>query len=79
MTYSGNRYEAVTTGNGAFISIQLRHAHASTVAFLQGDDASELMAQIEQSEKFEYPYGPFASFEQYLDYLLDAYDILGGR
>lgn len=74
MTYKGNRYEAITTGNGAFISIQRRNRHDSTVAFLQGDDASELMTQMEKLERLVYPSGPFASYEQHLDALLDAYD-----
>ena len=71
MTYEGNVYTAKDDRWG---NVTITRQHDSASCFLQGQDAEELLKDIEQFEAFEYPIGPFQNFAQQLDAFLDQYE-----
>lgn len=68
------KYTYETTGNGLTIEI---FKDGESIAFLQGDDAAQLLADIALVEGLELDYSkftPWGSAEEHVGVLLDAYD-----
>ena len=68
--YLGNNYGARTVSCG--MEIFTRDGEA--VNWLQGDEANELEAQLDWVDNNKYPFGPFQSYREHFDALLDQYD-----
>lgn len=47
-----------------------------SVAYLQGDDATQLRKDLEILDTIIYPSGPFADIAQHIDALLSPYSVL---
>jgi hypothetical protein len=62
-------YEYVYDGAG----IVLRRLRDGNSLFLQGDDATRFIADVEPLKETQYPYGPFSCYEEHLDYLIGQY------
>jgi len=73
MIYEGNKYKLVIGNIGATLT---RKSDGKSI-FAQGDDAIELESQmdaLDATAERGYPVGPFTSYEQHIDAILDAYD-----
>lgn len=73
MIYDGEIYRAVIGNIGATIT---RKTDGASV-FMQGDDANEIASQmdaLDATAEKGYPIGPFKSYAQHIDAVLDAYD-----
>jgi len=73
MIYDGKLYRAVIGNIGATIT---RKADKAEV-FMQGDDALEIESQmdaLDATAEKGYPIGPFKSYAEHIDAILDAYD-----
>ncbi len=73
MIYEGNRYNLVIGNIGATI---MRKSDKATV-FMQGDDRDEMESQmdaLDATAEKGYPVGPFKSYAEHIDAILDAYD-----
>ena len=73
MIYDGNKYKAVIGNIGATITRKSDNAEV----FMQGDDRDEIESQmdaLDATAEKGYPIGPFKSYEQHIDAILDAYD-----
>jgi len=79
-------YTYKTTGNG--LTVEIFNPSGDSVAFLQGDDAAELIDQIEDIRGMWFFGKPtqgnmtldefvFANEEEHISALLDAYDMEG--
>lgn len=55
------------------IGISIIDATGNDVAWLQGDDAATLRAEIATLDALVYPFGPFATRAEHVSVLLDAY------
>jgi hypothetical protein len=71
MQYDGNVYTAKEDRTGNIIIV--RH-HDGANCFLQGDDATDLRTQLEALDVISHPSGPFQTYAQHLDAVLDAYE-----
>jgi hypothetical protein len=70
MIYDGINYRAVIGNIGATIT---RKSDGANV-FMQGEDADTLQADLDKVEDVRHPSGPFKTYEQHIDALLDMYD-----
>jgi len=69
MTYKGNKFGAIVDRSG---SITIVRKSDGATAFLQGDDTLDLHESLAKMDSIEYPIGPFQTYEQHLDAVLDG-------
>ena len=73
MTYQGNKFGAIVDRCG-FITI-VRISDGAN-CFLQGDDTLDLQESLLKMDSIDYPTGPFQTYEQHLDAVLDQYETI---
>jgi len=73
MTYNGNKFAAIVDRMGRITVV--RKSDGADV-FLQGDDTLDLHKSLLKMESIEYPIGPFQTYEEHLDVVLDQYETI---
>ena len=71
-THDGLHYSYVNSSAPA-VYVCISDPDGDEIGFLQGDEATDFMEEIEAVLNGTYPMGPFASAENALDYLLSQY------
>lgn len=69
-TIHGVNYAVQVYSYGSVIIV----SGARIITYLWGEEADELLDEIEQIEELDYPRGPFNSAEELIDEYLSAYD-----
>jgi hypothetical protein len=70
-TVKGNKFSYT---DDQFGNIRIVRLADGADVYLQGDDTNDLRDSLANLELIEYPSGPFKTFEEHLDVVLDQYE-----